>query len=843
MLLRHALLSLVLVAACDRPLNLTCIEDVECLIDGVPGTCINSWCALPAVECPSGLRYWDSDGADDFRDQGQCVPADGGVRPRDGGTARRDGPADAVGSGDAAADGAARDGAALDGPSGADAGRRDGPAPDGPRRDGPAADGPRPDGPRVDGPRADGSAPDARAADGPLLDLGMGCMRPEQCASNHCRDGVCCDQSCDGLCVRCDTSAARGRCTGLAGLDPDAECTGTGTCGGVCGGAGTCSFPMMSTSCGSPACAQGMLSEPRCDGAGTCAAVSRTCFPYACAAAGTGCASSCSGATGCASGAFCDGSVCRASLPPGSDCTTGTACASGRCVDGVCCESDCTGACSACNLPGTRGMCSAEPAGTSCGTPTCTSGQLSTPTCAAGGACQAASTSCGAYQCTAAGTSCRTSCGLDSDCASGHFCRGGSCIPKLGNGTGCNTANECTSGVCVDGVCCDRACDGWCEACNRSGSIGACTPIGQLAQVGTDLRVSSTSPISELPQIAWTGSEFAVAWTDLSAGNITPYLGRVTPQGTAAGAQVQVAQPSYFGQSLAAGLTWNGNVHAVVWLRQDARSRMQVHLQRTTSSGAFVGSDADVTAASEGIGEGGQRRRLVWNAVRREWMLVYGEPYLVGGSTYGYRCRIARFSEALAPLSDQVLTMADTCGEAIARADGGYVVLTAAAGTARWNRLDGAGIREGGDAPIDAGPSAAIGWSGSEYALAWRCASGTGATNLCFRRYSEAGEALGSLLTYPAAVRSYDIWSPSLIWAGDRWVTTWSEGTPYRVVVAQVSAAGTAFGTNYTFMPATTAWMENPAIAWGGDRIGVSWGDRRDGGNLEVYFAVLACGQ
>jgi MYXO-CTERM domain-containing protein len=45
------------------------------------------------------------------------------------------------------------------------------------------------------------------------------------------------------------------------------------------------------------------------------------------------------------------------------------------------------------------------------------------------------------------------------------------------NGTACTQGHECVSGNCVDGVCCDTACNGTCEACDATGSIGTCTAV------------------------------------------------------------------------------------------------------------------------------------------------------------------------------------------------------------------------------------------------------------------------------------------------------------------------------------------------------------------------------
>jgi hypothetical protein len=51
---------------------------------------------------------------------------------------------------------------------------------------------------------------------------------------------------------------------------------------------------------------------------------------------------------------------------------------------------------------------------------------------------------------------------------------GGALSPE---GESCRSEEECSNGFCVDGVCCKTRCDGQCESCNESGSVGTCKVI------------------------------------------------------------------------------------------------------------------------------------------------------------------------------------------------------------------------------------------------------------------------------------------------------------------------------------------------------------------------------
>ena len=298
---------------------------------------------------------------------------------------------------------------------------------------------------------------------------GASCTAGSQCASGDCVDGVCCETTCAGLCNACagaKTGAADGLCRPVtAGTDPDSECAQdpATSCGhdGTCDGAGACRLYLAGSVCASETCS-GSTDSPaqRCDGAGVCVtATPVSCAPYLCGAAS--CATTCSANTDCTTGYFCSSSgVCTAVEANGTACGSAGACQSGFCVDGVCCESACGGTCMTCNgvgtvgqctaaVPGTdvRNDCAADPvsscghdgtcdgaggcrnyvAGTVCLAAGCASSTASAAaTCDGAGICNAgATTSCNAYQCSASGPTCGTSCTSDTTC--NGFCSAAAC--------------------------------------------------------------------------------------------------------------------------------------------------------------------------------------------------------------------------------------------------------------------------------------------------------------------------------------------------------------------------------------------------------------------------------
>jgi hypothetical protein len=197
---------------------------------------------------------------------------------------------------------------------------------------------------------------------------------------------------------------------------------------------------------------------------------------------------------------------------PGGTCMTGGECESGLCVDGVCCQTECSGVCRSCAVPGKQGTCVPVPEGVkhrdcadqgaeTCGFdgtcdglgacrrhPTgtrCAAGACEGSRVVAAGACNGEGAcvmgpvqTCAPFNCDARdGTPrCFSTCTSSAQCVPGRECVGGSCGKKQA-GASCMDGVECSSGFCADGVCCDSACDGPCSSCAQVGSVGVCRAV------------------------------------------------------------------------------------------------------------------------------------------------------------------------------------------------------------------------------------------------------------------------------------------------------------------------------------------------------------------------------
>jgi hypothetical protein len=305
--------------------------------------------------------------------------------------------------------------------------------------------------------------------------LGDACGADNECGSNHCVDGACCNAASCGPCYACNLGGGTCKPQTAGTPAPATFCTDqtSSSCGtnGKCDGAGGCQKYPNNTPCSTDVCTAGDLSlttAGKCNGSGTCVKGTQSCNGFKCTG-GSACPTSCTLDGDCAGTHYCDGNgACQPKGSQGDSCNSGHECSNGQCVDNTCCGSASCPSCYACNLGG--GTCKPND-GASCAAQSCpATGDGATlylaATCSSG-SCNVTQTGCNGFKCDGA-TSCKTKCDLDSDCDANHYCTGlgGTCAAKGNVGDACGANNECKNGQCVDGVCCGTAfCDG-CYTCN-----------------------------------------------------------------------------------------------------------------------------------------------------------------------------------------------------------------------------------------------------------------------------------------------------------------------------------------------------------------------------------------
>lgn len=367
------------------------------------------------------------------------------------------------------------------------------------------------------------------------LEGGEKCTADDDCASNFCIDGVCCEKACEGECVSCSaavTGKADGACEKVpAGMDPHDDCAqGKDVCGkdGQCDGAGACRYAVPSTNCGAETCANDQYTPgAQCDGAGKCvtpAAVS--CSGHPCV--DNRCDIPCTKTTDCPTSFYCDGKTCVPQKTDGSACTGNEQCSHASCSgDKVCCDKACDMPCYSClqaDTGQTDGKCAPVLEGRGhaqdCpGAASCNAGATSVtpaPACDGAGACKTpADVPCGNYKCDAGTASCKTMCSAASDCSSGGYCSANACKTKLAAGALCTSAAQCQSGDC-SGRCCASG-----NACNCPQP----SANNLVKNPGFDKDLSSWTIDSGPATINWQPGTFMTGNQTYADGHDCPYSG------------------------------------------------------------------------------------------------------------------------------------------------------------------------------------------------------------------------------------------------------------------------------------------------------------------------------
>jgi hypothetical protein len=382
--------------------------------------------------------------------------------------------------------------------------------------------------------------------------------------------------------------------------------------------------------------------------------------------------------------------------------------------------------------------------------------------------------------------------------------------------------------VCGDGV--DQNCDGY---------------VGETGALLEDVRLSECDCDSFYQDLAWTGSEFGVAWTDLDRKLV---FRRVTRAGETLGGPVtvEVREPvGLWNPSIA----WAGSGYGLAWHTPTGSLEDNIFFTRLDLDGA-PGEILQLTDTGEG--DRTQFASLVWTGSEfgmsyqsrwRDWLESHLELWFT------------RLSAGGARLMDDMLLMEtpeDSQNSALVwtgsefgvawnddrEAFGDFDVFFTRVSAGGRELVDDLKVADGCASGIVCGPIPSVVWTGSEYALAWSSNQhDMGVDDVHLGRVSADGRTV--IMDEVVTDSPTSSWHPDLAWTGSAFGLIW-EQDPYGefdLFFALLSPEGDPIGDVVRITDAPDySW--SPELAWSGDAFGVVWGDHR-GSHGDVYFNVI----
>ena len=176
------------------------------------------------------------------------------------------------------------------------------------------------------------------------IDAGI-CTTNSECLTGFCRNNVCCQSVCDGLCMSCSLAMngiADGTCSAtLGGLETNNECEGPTVCNGNggCYNGATGAACSEGFECVTGTCVRaGICCDKPCDGLCQSCMLAGHIGQCTYIASDTDPRNECAGEAVCNGAGLCKQPATSATPPP----TIGTACSSdGDCRGGICCGGKC----------------------------------------------------------------------------------------------------------------------------------------------------------------------------------------------------------------------------------------------------------------------------------------------------------------------------------------------------------------------------------------------------------------------------------------------------------------------------------------------------------------------
>jgi hypothetical protein len=349
-----------------------------------------------------------------------------------------------------------------------------------------------------------------------------------------------------------------------------------------------------------------------------------------------------------------------------------------------------------------------------------------------------------------------------------------------------------------------------------------------------DTLLSVSDTIGDYPSAAWDGSAYGVAWQDNRDGNYEIYFARVSPDGTVIVPATRVTNQA--SSSYRPTIAWTGSEYGIAWY--DYRTTTtDIYFTRVGKDGAKLLADSPITSNAGGS----YSPSLVWADVEYgvAWYdyrdgnnEIYFARISVAGLKVGIDVRVT--SDTASSIDPSLTWTGQMYGlaweDTRTTTSDIYFANISATGT----------IGPAAQITTDAAAShyPRLAWNGNEYGVAWQDTR-TNPYSLYFARIYESGSKIGEDIQ----IRNSTGLScrPSLVWTGAEYTVAWEENSYGNndIFCVSLDSVGDRIGVERR-MTARTSEERNPTLAVGGRGLGLFW--RTAGVGYEIHFLGLGCG-
>ena len=369
-------------------------------------------------------------------------------------------------------------------------------------------------------------------------------------------------------------------------------------------------------------------------------------------------------------------------------------------------------------------------------------------------------------------------------------------------------------------------------------------PMDGCALTGSSVRLSGATSYSRWPAVAYTGSEYGVAWEDEPLEEAEIYFCRVSADGSMIGSSIRVSEgyerPDMANDMLGE-VVFTGSLYGIIWA--DERSgNIEIYYAGVSEDGVKLGTDTRITdSPSEkrdpSAAFAGSEIGIFWADMRDDNLEIYFTNIMPDGTRLGSDVRIT-FDPSWS--------------------DGPSIVFAQNAYAIAWRdaRGDGSGLyfarisRDGTKLVDDTSVTSesasyaypSIAYSGSEYAVVW-CDSRHETSEIYFARISSGGTNLGGdvRLTNAPELSS----KPFIVHAEDYYAVAWMDArnsgadTLYELYFTRVSHDGVKSDSDIRLTSRTES-SYSPLIVFAESGYGLVW-EEVHGDFMEIRFDRLFC--